>query len=170
MAGNDKTMKHGFFGRIALGAVLLDAGLVFAVIALVIYIVNATGSYYGDFAFTVPVLSVAGMAAMVLIKVLTVQLGNHWYIDVLYPVAAVLMVASAMVLIKARAESAAVILASRLESGNQTAMMSLMTAFVAIGCFIVAMLLVGISGCFQQRKEHTAIGVVQSEATEPVVD
>ena len=75
--------------------------------------------------------------------------------DIFYPVAAVLMAIAAVWFIGARVESAAIILGSELEAGNQIARNSLFLAFVGIGCYIAGMLLAGVAGFFNLQKQKT---------------
>lgn len=138
-----------------LGTVFVILSVLAALAGTVIYYINATGTYYGDFGVKIVAVSVSGIVVLIALKVLAAKNGEKQWMDIFYPVAAVLMAIAAVWFIGARVESAAIILGSELEAGNQIARNSLFLAFVGIGCYIAGMLLAGVAGFFNLQKQKT---------------
>lgn len=136
---------------ITLGNVFSVLSILTSVVGIVIYVVNATGSYYHDFSMTVPIIATIAIALEIACMVLTKKKDELFWIDLFYPLAGIVVMIAAVVFIAARVESAGIILGSALEAGNAVAFNSLYQAFAGIGCFVVAMLFDGTSGFLKQR-------------------
>ena len=137
--------------RIGAGTVLLIFSILCTVAGLIIYGINATGDYYGDFNTNVIMAGAAGM--LVVLLLLIAGRSQKMWTDFFYPLAGIIFTVAAVLFLSTRVESAAIILGSDLEAGNPLARLSLFQAFAGIGCFMAAMLLTGISGFFDQVKE-----------------
>ena len=133
------------------GKIFVLATLILAAAGLVIYCLNASGSYYSDFNYRVVLASGAAIVLIVIQQVLYRKLGDQLWLDALYPAVSVLLAVAAVIFIGARVESAAMILASELEAGNANASSALLQSFIGIGCFIAGILVCGIAGCFRQE-------------------
>lgn len=131
------------------GTIFLLLAVLLSVAGIVIYWVNAHGEYYNDFTPSVMLYAGFGVVALLAWKVLSVTLGEKRWMDVLYLVAAILLAWAAVDFLGDRVESAAIILGSQLEAGNALAQQSLFTSFAGIGCFILGMILTGVSSFFQ---------------------
>lgn len=136
-----------------LGTVFLALAVILALAGIVIYWINTHGGYYSDFAPEIVVCGAAGIAVLIVLKVLAVKIGEKQWMDFLYILAAVLLSWTAVSFLGDRVESAAIILGSNLEAGNTLAKQSLFTAFAGVGCFVLGMILTGVSGFFTQQKE-----------------
>lgn len=136
----------------ACGLVLRVLAVCLTVAGLVIYVMNANGSYYGDFSMQIPMLSAACLAVEAAIIGLYVTRKDSVVIDLLFPVVCVLLACVVVSYVGVRVESAGMILGSDLESGNAEAMPALMQAFTSIGCYLVAMVVAGVSGAFAPAK------------------
>lgn len=131
------------------GTIFLLLAVLLSVAGMVIYWVNAHGEYYNDFTPSVMLYAAFGVVALLAWKVLSVTLGEKRWMDVLYLLAAILLAWAAVDFLGDRVESAAIILGSQLEAGNALAQQSLFTSFAGIGCFILGMILTGVSSFFQ---------------------
>lgn len=131
------------------GTTLLLLAVLLSVAGIVIYWVNAHGEYYNDFTPSVMLFAGLGAAALLVWKILSATLGEKRWMDVLYPLAAILLAWAAIDFLGDRVESAAIILGSQLEAGNALAQQSLFTSFAGVACFILGMILTGVSSFFQ---------------------
>lgn len=143
--------------RIGAGAVLLCAAVICTIIACVLYIVNSNGSYYHDFSTKIVYLTIVCVALELVILIAGRIRGEKIITDACYVVTSVLLVATAMQYIAVRVESAGTILGSTLEADNAAAMPALMQAFVGIGLFILAMILVSVSGGFNLFRDEKTV-------------
>ncbi|OZG64253.1 hypothetical protein [Bifidobacterium eulemuris] len=150
--------------KIGAGNILLALSALFSLAGTVVYIVNATGSYYGDFALLVPVLGLATLVLIVAPIVLETVVGDRQWIDACYPIAGVLGIAAMVQYIAARAESVALILGSSLEAGNTAAHQALYTAFAGIACYLLAVVAVCAAGFFN-RAATSSVEVVSQPVT-----
>ncbi|OZG62752.1 hypothetical protein BLEM_0669 [Bifidobacterium lemurum] len=147
--------------KIGVGNILLALSALFALAGTVVYVINATGSYYGDFALLVPVLGVVTVVFIAAPIVLEAVMGNRQWIDAIYPIAGVLGIVTMVQYIAARAESVALILGSSLEAGNVAAHQALYTAFAGIACYLLAVVAVCAAGFFNRVAPASAETVVQ---------
>lgn len=143
-----KSMK-----KITGGTVFSSLAFLLSIAGVIVYCVNASGSYYNDLRATVIFLGIISAVLIAGFQVMVRMMGEKKWMDLYYLVAAIVLAITVILYASVRVESAAVILGSDLEAGNMLAYSSLMLAFVGIGCFVLAMFFVGISGFFAQVKE-----------------
>lgn len=136
-----------------LGTVFLVLAGILALAGTIIYWINTHGGYYSDFQVNTILYAIAGIVILIVLESLNKITGEYQWMDILYILAAVLFSWAAVSFLGARVESAAVILGSSLEEGNVLAKQSLFMAFGGIGCFILGMLLTGVAGFFDQKKQ-----------------
>ena len=139
--------------KFTVGNVFTALSVIVAIAGLIIYSVNANGSYYHDFSVRVPLVAAIGIVVEVVGLVLIKKFDERYVFDVFFVGSGIVLMVAAMFFIAARVESAGIILGSSLEAGNDVAYSSLYQAFAGIGCFIVAMLLEGIAGLMKQNKQ-----------------
>lgn len=145
-------MSDQIIPRMGAGMVALGLSAVFALAGTVVYTVNATGDYYGDFTASVPILGVLTLIMAIVPAVLTGVPGRFHWTDACYPLTGVLGMVCALDYISARAESVALILGSSLEAGNAAAHQALYTAFAGIGCFLLATVAACVAGFLTARR------------------
>lgn len=138
--------------KITIGNVFYLIAAICTLIGSVIYYQNANGTYYHDFKWSTMLLGLGCLAAEI-IGFICIQISKEKrWTDVIYPICTVLLGFEAVTFIGARVESAGIILGSDLEAGNALASQSLTMAFVGIGFFAGALLILGIAGCMRQTK------------------
>lgn len=145
-------MKASF--KSGVGTIFLAITIVLTVAGMILYGINAKGSYYHDFKMTVILLGTLGIGIIVAFIVLTHIKGEKNWMDIFYPAAGIVLMLAAIVFVSYRVESAGIILGSDLEAGNANAMNSLIQSFVGVGCFIAASIFSGISAFFRPVKEQ----------------
>ena len=138
--------------KFTVGNIFTALSVILAIAGLIIYSVNASGSYYHDFSARVPLIAVVGIVVEIVGLFLMKKFDERYAFDVFFVVSGVVLMIAAMFFIAARVESAGIILGSSLEAGNDVAYSSLYQAFAGIGCFVIAMLLEGIAGLMKQNK------------------
>lgn len=144
-------MKASF--KSGVGTIFLIITIVLAAAGMILYGINAKGSYYHDFKMTVILLGILGIGIIVVFMIMTHMKGEKNWMDIFYPAAGIVLMLAAIIFVSYRVESAGIILGSDLEAGNANAMNSLIQSFVGIGCFIAASILSGVSAFFRPVKE-----------------
>ncbi len=137
--------------KLTLGNLFTILSVIVGIVGIVIYGINASGSYYHDFGMTVPLIAGLALAIEVIALVLTKTRDEKYAFDILYVAAGVILMIAVVQFTGARVESAGIILGSDLEGGNALASASLYQAFAGIGCMVGAIVLEGISGFFKQN-------------------
>ncbi len=138
----------------------LTAGNIFSIISMIagvagiiIYCINAFGSYYHDFGMQVPTVIAVAIVIELAAFFLTKKNDEKYVYDILYVVSGIVFMVAVIIFLGDRVESAGIILGSDLEAGNALASNSLYQSFAGIGCLIAAMILEGISGFMKQNPE-----------------
>lgn len=142
--------------QLTVGGYIYAVGIFCTISAMVVYMINANNSYYHDFGMKIPLLTVAAIVLEVVFLFAAVKFGEKTWMDIMFPVISVVLIAAAVIFISRRVESAAIILGSDLERDNALAMSAIIQAIVGIAFYVVSMLLVNVSGGFdivKQKKE-----------------
>ena len=138
--------------KFTLGNIFTCLSVLAAVVGLILYAVNASGSYYHDFGVKVPLVIVAGIIVEIAGLLLIKKFDEKYVFDIFFIAAGALIMLAVVFFAAARVESAGIILGSSLEAGNDLAYSSLYQAFAGIGCLVAAMLLEGVAGFMKQNK------------------
>lgn len=140
-----KKQSYGFY--------LYALAVLSAIIAFIIYLANANGTYYSDPQPAVIICTIFAILLMIAVPVAAQFMGNKRYLDILPLLAVILLAVCVMASFGSRIESMGWILWSDLESGNENAVGALSQFFVSWSFYIASLVLCIAAGFFCTVKE-----------------